>query len=85
MAKLITKIARDGKLGREGEFELSSSQKFSNSLVVHTQKDVIVDSRPIDDDQSSNTTQGLPDNDERPLKDRGWRMGASTTVTAQQV
>lgn len=91
MAKLITKIARDGKLGREGEFELSSSKNLENSaaraanaLAIHTQKDIIIDSQPIDDDQSSNrsATHGLPDSDERPLKDAAWRMGASTTVTA---
>ncbi|KAH0610103.1 uncharacterized protein H6S33_012649 [Morchella sextelata] len=90
MAKLITRIARDGKLGREGEFELSSSKNLDNSaaranaLAIHTQKDIIIDSQPIDDDQSSNrsATHGLPDSDERPLKDAAWRMGASTTVTA---
>lgn len=90
MAKLITKIARDGKLGRE--FELQSSgpksagRKPDANLVVHTQKDVIVESQPIDDDQSSNRshTQGIGiDNDERPLKD-GWRMGATATVTTSQ-
>lgn len=89
MADLITKIARDKQ-----DIELSSSSAHhggtlaSNhtkpSIVIHTQKDVIVQSTvgELDEDNHSQGSRG-GDNDERPLKDGTWGNGRNeVAVTA---
>lgn len=89
MADLITKIARDKQ-----EIELSSSSHHGGgtlvsnhtkpSIVIHTQKDVIVQSTvgELDEDNQSQGSRG-GDNDERPLKDSTWGNGRNeVAVTA---
>ncbi|KAH0606865.1 uncharacterized protein H6S33_003699 [Morchella sextelata] len=90
MADLITKIARDKQ-----DIELSSSSAHhgggtlaSNhtkpSIIIHTQKDVIVQSTvgELDEDNHSQGSRG-GDNDERPLKDSTWGNGRNeVAVTA---
>lgn len=92
MADLITKIARDNQ-----SIELSNSSVVRSvahgtlasstgkpSIVIHTQKDVIVQSAigEVDEDSHSQSSQGR-DNDERPLKDGSWGNGRNeVTATA---
>jgi len=93
MASLISKIARDGKMGREFEFpsavgtrsgeDTTNKNRNSTALIVHTQKDIIVDSRSIEDDE------GRPgagsDSDDKPLRhEQPWQgmTGGSAIATA---
>ncbi|RPB04052.1 hypothetical protein L873DRAFT_1668066 [Choiromyces venosus 120613-1] len=93
MASLITKVARDGNMGQE--FELSSGggtragndpvtkSRNSATLVVHTQKEIIVDSHSIEDDEGRTGTGS--DSDDRPLHHgQPWQgqMGSSATASA---
>jgi len=93
MASLISKVARDGNMGREFELpsatgtrsgkDTANKNRNSTALIVHTQKEIIVDSRSIEDDE------GRPgagsDSDDKPLRhEQPWqgRTGGSATATA---
>lgn len=93
MADLIMKVARSGQA-----IELNDSHgsrgaavirdRDGPSIVIHTQKDVIVRTTTgeIDEDHysQSSSTQGR-DNDERPLKNATWGGHHTTDVRANAV
>lgn len=87
MADLIMKVARSGQAielnDSHGSRGGAAALRDGPSIVIHTQKDVIVRTTTgeVDEDHysQSSSTQGR-DNDERPLKDATWSGGHHTTA-----
>lgn len=82
MADLIMKVARSGQAIELGNSH-GSRGGAGPSIVIHTQKDVIVRTTTgeVDEDHysQSSSTKGK-DSDERPLKNATWSGGHHTTA-----
>lgn len=82
MADLIMKVARSGQAIELNNSSHSRAVRDGPSIVIHTQKDVIVRTTTgeVDEDHysQSSSTQGR-DNDERPLKNATWSGGHHAT------
>lgn len=87
MADLITKVARDNQsIELHNSSHSRSGTGAKPSIVIHTQKDVIVATSggELDEDHySQNSSSAGRDNDERPLKEAAWGNGHhEATATA---